>query len=117
MRAKVLARDGYACRLCGRKDLPLVLDHLQTHHLGGAHRVENLQALCGPCNSLKGNLYDNQPEIWRIRRARAAEFPDGSARDAYIEGFVDGFVAAWKGKSSPEAIAHMVRWAFDVEAT
>ena len=53
IRAHVFARDGYACRLCGRGD-QLTLDYVIPMSKGGAQSVDNAQTLCRSCNSRKG---------------------------------------------------------------
>lgn len=49
----VMERDGHRCRACGRLD-SLTLDHVIPVALGGENSITNLQILCRPCNSRKG---------------------------------------------------------------
>lgn len=49
----VFDRDGYACKHCGTRK-GLTVDHIIPLFLGGSDEMENLQTLCGPCNSRKG---------------------------------------------------------------
>lgn len=42
------------CLWCGRTDVKLTLDHIKPISLGGTHTLENVQPLCGNCNSKKG---------------------------------------------------------------
>lgn len=51
---QVMARDGYRCLCCGSKKR-LSKDHIQPIASGGSNDVSNLQTLCIPCNSRKGN--------------------------------------------------------------
>lgn len=49
LRAKVLARDGFMCRLCGNKE------NLEVHHMlaltfGGKSTMKNLITLCADCH-------------------------------------------------------------------
>lgn len=46
-------RDGFRCRHCGDSD-NLAIDHITALALGGSNDFDNLQLLCGPCNSRKG---------------------------------------------------------------
>lgn len=50
----VFDRDGRACRQCGATE-DLALDHIHPWSLGGPDTAENLQVLCRPCNSRKGD--------------------------------------------------------------
>jgi len=51
----VFRRDGYACRYCGRDDVPLTVDHLVLWEDGGPSTKENMVAACKKCNKLRGN--------------------------------------------------------------
>jgi 5-methylcytosine-specific restriction protein A len=54
IRERVLLRDGYACRRCGRVSATeLVVDHIVPLHLGGAESDENRAAICKECHELK----------------------------------------------------------------
>lgn len=57
MRAKVLDRDGHACRYCGSEQAPFEMDHVLAVARGGATSMGNLVTACGPCNSRKGTEY------------------------------------------------------------
>ena len=53
LRRRVLARDGYRCRACGKAGR-LECDHVQPVQRGGAPwDVGNLQVLCRTCHLLK----------------------------------------------------------------
>jgi 5-methylcytosine-specific restriction endonuclease McrA len=49
----LIDRDGRSCRHCGT-EANLTIDHIFPRALGGGDEMENLQVLCGPCNSRKG---------------------------------------------------------------
>ena len=60
IRARILARDGYTCQQCGRDGN--TVDHIIPRHAfgsGNADTDENLQTLCGSCNSSKGGRFFN----------------------------------------------------------
>lgn len=44
---------GHKCLCCGREDVKLTIDHVIPIFLGGKHAADNIQPLCGPCNSRK----------------------------------------------------------------
>jgi len=46
----VLKRDQYRCRLCRTAGVPLEVDHIVPAARGGSDALDNLQALCVPCN-------------------------------------------------------------------
>jgi len=46
----VLKRDLYRCCLCKATGVPLEVDHIEPAARGGSDALDNLQALCFPCN-------------------------------------------------------------------
>lgn len=44
---------GHKCLCCGRGDVKLTIDHVIPIFHGGKHSADNIQPLCGPCNSRK----------------------------------------------------------------
>lgn len=61
LRFQIMARDGFACRLCGIKpqldtnEVVLRVDHIIPISKGGTTNINNLQTLCGKCNSGKSD--------------------------------------------------------------
>lgn len=41
------------CLSCGRDDVTLTVDHVVPLSKGGSNMIDNIQPLCGPCNSSK----------------------------------------------------------------
>lgn len=82
LRRRILIRDGYRCRSCGRPGR-LEVDHVVPMDRGGAALdPANLQALCTPCHIQKtmrerGGPVDPEREAWRqwLFRAQSTEKP------------------------------------------
>ena len=55
-RRMVFARDNYQCVDCGSV-IDLSIDHIQPVSSGGSNEPSNLQTLCQPCNSVKGDAW------------------------------------------------------------
>ncbi|MEW5994754.1 MAG: RNA-guided endonuclease IscB [Candidatus Zixiibacteriota bacterium] len=54
VREYLLEKWGRKCAYCGKKDVPLEIDHIQPRRLGGSDRVSNLTLSCTACNQAKG---------------------------------------------------------------
>jgi len=53
IRERILLRDEYTCRRCGRVSRDLEIDHITPLHMGGAESDENRQSLCPECHEKK----------------------------------------------------------------
>lgn len=55
-RWRVLVRDGFTCRYCGRMapDVVLEVDHVVPRSVGGSDDEDNLVTACYDCNQGKG---------------------------------------------------------------
>lgn len=76
-RFRVLERDGFRCRYCGKSaddGAVLEADHLYPKSKGGSHSVDNLVTACWDCNRGKAGrplLGQPKPKEWgRVRRRR-----------------------------------------------
>jgi hypothetical protein len=98
LRDQVLARDGYACVVCGRSS-PLELAHVIPRHTGGGETPENLVTLCANCNlALDGRsryldfedtlfeLLKTHPEFRNVKAHAVMPADDGSLREVDIAG-------------------------------
>jgi len=58
---KLKEKFGYTCLMCGRKEpeIKLTVDHIVPIYCGGSNLLENIQPLCGQCNSSKGTRIIN----------------------------------------------------------
>ena len=51
IRERILLRDGYRCRVCGRVGTDLEVDHITPLHMGGQETDANRQSICAiPCH-------------------------------------------------------------------
>lgn len=62
LRFRILMRDGFACKKCGRspikeRDVELHVDHILPWSKGGETVSENLETKCSQCNLGKGNAF------------------------------------------------------------
>jgi 5-methylcytosine-specific restriction endonuclease McrA len=58
----VLNKYGNKCLCCGRTDIKITMDHVIPLSAGGHHSVDNIQPLCGSCNSKKNTkIIDYRP--------------------------------------------------------
>lgn len=80
----VFRRDGYACRYCGKDDVPLTVDHLVLWEKGGPSIEANLLSACKKCNKTRGNT---EYEQWlghayylRVSRALTQEQREANIR-------------------------------------
>jgi hypothetical protein len=53
-REYLLEKWGRKCAYCGKKDVPLQIEHIHPRARGGSNRVTNLTLACEPCNTRKG---------------------------------------------------------------
>ena len=58
LRYKILSRDKFSCKLCGRtaKETKLEVDHIIPISKGGKSTEDNLRTLCFECNRGKSNI-------------------------------------------------------------
>lgn len=63
LRFAVLARDGFACRYCGRTapEVKLHVDHVTPKADGGTDHPDNLCAACSDCNQGKSDMLLDDP--------------------------------------------------------
>jgi 5-methylcytosine-specific restriction endonuclease McrA len=92
IRQYLLEKWDRACSYCGRKDVPLQVEHIQAKANGGTDRVSNLCLACDACNKAKGT---------QDIRAFLADKPDLLAR----------VLAQSKASLREAAAVNTTRWA------
>jgi 5-methylcytosine-specific restriction endonuclease McrA len=61
----LVEKYGGFCLRCFKKDVPLAADHVVPVSKGGANTIDNIQPLCGPCNSRKFvQVIDYRPDFY-----------------------------------------------------
>jgi len=55
VREYLLEKFGHKCAYCGKKDVPLEVEHIVPKSRSGSDRVSNLTISCHECNQEKGN--------------------------------------------------------------
>jgi hypothetical protein len=56
VRLLVWRRDEGRCQMCGARNRPTEIDHIQPWSAGGPDDSSNLRLLCGPCNQDRSNF-------------------------------------------------------------
>lgn len=87
MKWRVLAKDFFCCRYCGRQagDVVLHVDHIVAVKNGGKNDEDNLCAACDACNSSKGAKKLEPVPADRRQKSIEALGKLLSARDEYPE--------------------------------
>jgi len=57
MQWRVFERDNYTCRYCGRRGIPMSVDHIDIWEEGGVTIDDNLVCACKKCNRDRGNVH------------------------------------------------------------
>lgn len=66
---------GNRCLCCNRKGVKLTADHIKPVARGGTSNIDNIQPLCGACNSSKGDKHiDYRPDAGMVRWLQAKLF-------------------------------------------
>lgn len=74
----LFARQKGRCMYCGKKDEMgrFHIDHKTPFSRNGSDRLANLQLLCGPCNTRKGDLTDGEfRKLFSLTPARQVKGP------------------------------------------
>ncbi len=88
VREYLLEKWHRTCAYCGKKDIPLQIEHIHPRSKGGSNRISNLTLACEPCNQRKSNrpleeFLANKPDLLRRFTAQAkAPLSDAAAVNA-----------------------------------
>lgn len=89
-RKNILKRDNHHCQYCGRRSVPLTLDHVVPKHRNGPDTWENLVAACHACNVRKGNRTPAEAGM------RLQSLPRKPSRITYFQKFVRKHQQSWR---------------------
>jgi len=89
-RKNILKRDQHQCQYCGRRSVPMTIDHVIPKERGGKDTWDNLVCCCHDCNRKKGNHTIKDVQISLLRRPRKPN------RIHYIRQFVKKEQSTWR---------------------
>jgi 5-methylcytosine-specific restriction endonuclease McrA len=69
-RKNIVRRDRHTCQYCGKKNVPLTVDHIIPKQFGGNHSWENLVCACVRCNNKKGNRTPEQANMTLLKKPK-----------------------------------------------
>jgi hypothetical protein len=103
LRMEVLKRDGYRCKICGRRpadyvDIELHVHHIRPYSERGVTTKKNLIALCHTCH--KGLVPHHEPNLYELIDPHSGESGDELKRRMlreHIEG-VECYRKSMRGK-------------------
>ncbi len=78
IREYLLEKWGRNCVYCGKKDVPLEIEHIKPKSLGGSNRISNLTLACKGCNQKKGSqlidhFLSDQPQLLQQIKTQAKQ--------------------------------------------
>lgn len=85
VREYLLEKWGRKCTYCGKKDVPLQIEHIHPRSKGGTNQINNLCLACEKCNQKKGNKLIDQflkkkPDLLeRIKKQAVKPLKDAAA--------------------------------------
>ncbi|NQU67314.1 MAG: HNH endonuclease [Candidatus Marinimicrobia bacterium] len=86
----ILQRDKYTCQYCGKRNIPMTLDHVVPRGKGGKDIWENLVTACIHCNNKKGNLTPRESGLQLMTIPRKPSFV------FYFQQFVNNKQEKWR---------------------
>ena len=101
VREYLLEKWDRTCAYCGKKDVPLQVEHIVPRARGGSNRVSNLTLACQPCNQKKGaqpieEFLSHDPALLnRIRSQAKAPLKDAAAVNASRWALANRFKQRW----------------------
>jgi len=86
-REYLLNKFQHTCMYCGKKDVPLQVEHIVPRSKGGSNRISNLGIACVPCNQKKSNkpiedFVKDKTKLAAIKRQLKAPLRDAAKMNA-----------------------------------
>jgi 5-methylcytosine-specific restriction endonuclease McrA len=82
VREYLLEKWNRTCAYCGKRDVPLQIEHLTPRARGGSDRIANLALACEPCNQKKGPQTAAEFGFPQLARAAKAPLKDAAAANS-----------------------------------
>jgi len=89
-RKNIIRRDRNTCQYCGKKHLPLTVDHIVPRNFGGKHTWDNLICACLRCNNKKGNRTPEQADMKLLKK------PGRPSHLFYLQFYIDNPHKTWR---------------------
>lgn len=89
-RKNIHRRDRHTCQYCGKKTMPLTVDHIVPKQFGGKETWENLVCACVRCNNRKGNQTADQAGMHLLKR------PKKPSRLFFLQFFIEKPHETWR---------------------
>jgi len=95
VREYLLDKWGRKCAYCGKKDVPLEIEHIIPKSRGGTSRVSNLTLSCHECNQEKGNQTAEEFGYHRIQNQAKAGLKGATFMNTVRWKVVNQFKCLW----------------------
>jgi len=87
IRRQVIGKSHGKCTICGRGDVPLVMDHIKPRSKGGTDSLSNLRAVCQSCNVLTQKTDPEHIQALRETQSRGLQMEREAGRLFVEQGF------------------------------
>jgi 5-methylcytosine-specific restriction endonuclease McrA len=89
-RKNIIRRDRNTCQYCGKKHLPLTVDHIIPRQYGGKHTWTNLVCACIRCNNRKGSQTPEQAGMSLLKK------PQKPSKLFFLQFFIEKPPETWR---------------------
>jgi 5-methylcytosine-specific restriction endonuclease McrA len=89
-RKNIHRRDRHTCQYCGKKNVPLTVDHIIPKQYGGKESWDNLVCACVRCNNRKGNKTPDQAGMNLLKK------PNKPSHLFFLQFFIEKPHETWR---------------------